>query len=247
MLNLEGQIAMVTGTRRLGRAVAAALARDGADVAVTWRSSRREAEEAAREVRASGRRALVLELDLGDPAAIEKAVAQVVAELGGVDILVNVASIYEKVPVERSGAEDWDRNMSANARGAFLCAKAVIPVMKRRGGGRIVNFADWLPASRRPRYMGYAAYYASKSAVIAMTEALALETARDGIRVNAIAPGPILPHHGITSAENDEVLRNTPMGRWGGEEAIVQAVRALLMCEFVTGETLRVDGGRHLR
>ncbi len=238
---------MVTGTRRLGRAVAAALARDGADVALTWRTARGEAEEAAAEVRASGRRALVLELDLGDADRIDQAVARIVAELGGVDILVNVASIYEKVPVDRIGAGDWDRNMTANARGAFLCARAVIPIMKRRGGGRIINFADWLPASRRPRYPGYAAYYASKAAIIAMTEALALETARDGIRVNAIAPGPILPHHGITTAENDEVLRNTPMGRWGGEEAIVQAVRALLMCEFVTGETLRVDGGRHLR
>ncbi len=238
---------MVTGTRRLGRAVAAALARDGADVAVTWRSARGEAEEAAAEVRASGRRALVLELDIEDAERIEQAVARIVAELGGVDILVNVASIYEKVSVDKSGAGDWDRNMTANARGAFLCARAVIPIMKKRGGGRIISFADWLPASHRPRYTGYAAYYASKAAVIAMTEALALETARDGIRVNAIAPGPILPHHGITAAENDEVLRNTPMGRWGGEEAIVQAVRALLMCEFVTGETLRVDGGRHLR
>jgi NAD(P)-dependent dehydrogenase (short-subunit alcohol dehydrogenase family) len=198
-------------------------------------------------VRAAGRRALVLELDLGDPDAVDRAVERVAADLGGVDILINVASIYEKVPVAQSGAADWDRNMDANARGAFLCSRAVIPLMKRRGGGRIINFADWLPASRRPRYPGYAAYYASKSAVIAMTEALALETARDGIRINAIAPGPIVPHHGITTAENDEVLRNTPMGRWGGVESIVQAVRALLMCEFVTGETLRVDGGRHLR
>jgi NAD(P)-dependent dehydrogenase (short-subunit alcohol dehydrogenase family) len=137
--------------------------------------------------------------------------------------------------------------MSANARGAFLCARAAAPHMRRRGGGRILNFADWLPASGRPRYVGYPAYYASKAAAVALTESLALELAADGILVNAIAPGPILPHEGITPEENAEVVKNTPLGRWGGEEAIVQAVLALLSCDFVTGEVLRVDGGRHLR
>lgn len=244
---LAGKVALITGTRRLGGAVGVALARDGADVALTWRSSREAAERAAAAAREAGRRALALQLDLASEEQVERAVGRVADELGGIDILVNVASIYEKVPLDESGAGDWDRNMSANARGAFLCARAVIPVMRRRGGGAIINFADWLPASRRPRYQGYPAYYASKAAVVAATEALALETAREGIRVNAVAPGPILPHEGITPEEDAEVRRNTPMGRWGGEEAVIQAVRALLMCEFVTGEVIRVDGGRHLR
>jgi NAD(P)-dependent dehydrogenase (short-subunit alcohol dehydrogenase family) len=246
-LNLDGKIALITGTRRLGAAVAVALATDGTDLALTYRESRREAEAAARTASEMDRRTLVIKVDVGSPPEVEAAVRQVTEKLGGVDILVNVASIYEKVPFDQSDAGDWDRNMIANARGAFLCARAVIPVMRGRGGGRIINFTDWTPASRRPRYKGFASYYTSKATVIAMTEALALETARDGILVNAIAPGPILPHHGITGAENDEVLRNTPLGRWGGEEAIVQAVRALLLCDFVTGEVLRVDGGRHLR
>ena len=247
MLNLEGQVALINGTRRIGGAVAVALAEDGADVALTWNTSREAAESAAGAVRQAGRRALPMQLDLGSERAVDAAVRRVVEELGGLDILVNVASIYERVPLDRSGAADWDRNMEANARGAYLCARAAVPAMRRRGGGSIINFSDWLPVSRRPRYPGYPAYYASKAAAVAMTEALALEVARDGIRVNAIAPGPILPHKGITKDENAEVLRNTPMGRWGGEEAIVQAVRALLMCTFVTGEVLRVDGGRHLR
>lgn len=245
--DLAGKVALITGTRRIGGAVGLGLARDGADVALTWRRSREPAEKAAAAVREAGRRALTLQLDVGSQEAVEQAVARVAADLGGIDILVNVASIYERVPLEASGARDWDRNMSVNARGAYLCSRAVIPEMRRRGGGSIINFADWLPASRRPRDRRYPAYYASKAAVIGVTEALALETAGEGIRVNAIAPGPILPHEGITAEEDAEVRRNTPMGRWGGEEAVVQAVRALLMCTFVTGEVIRVDGGRHLR
>jgi len=158
-----------------------------------------------------------------------------------------VASIYRKAPPDLSIAADWDENMGANARGAFLCAIAAAPHMRRRGGGRIINFADWLPVTHRPRYAGYPAYYVSKAAVVAATDALALDLAKDGIVVNAIAPGPILPHERTTPAENAEVLKNTPLGRWGGEESVVQAVLALLSCDFITGEVIRVDGGRHLR
>jgi NAD(P)-dependent dehydrogenase (short-subunit alcohol dehydrogenase family) len=186
-------------------------------------------------------------MDLANPAEIEWVVAEAAQSLGGIDVLLNVASIYHERPLGEADARDWDDNMNANARGAFLSARAAIPHMRRRGGGRIINFADWLPASRRPRYHGYASYYASKAAVVALTEALALELAADGILVNAIAPGPIVPPPGLSDAENAEVVRNTPLGRWGGEEAIVQAVLALLSCDFVTGEVLRVDGGRHLR
>ncbi len=243
----SGKVALITGTRRIGGKLAVALARAGADVALTYRNSREEAESAAREVAALGRRAICTRADLLDPQEVEAAVEKAAAALGGIDILLNVASLYRKAPLREAGFEEWDANMDVNARGAFLCARAVIPHMKRRGGGRIISFADWLPASGRPRYAGYPFYYASKAAVLALTEALALEVAADGILVNAIAPGPILPHSGITEAENAEVLRSTPLGRWGGMEAIVQAVLALLACDFVTGEVLRVDGGRHLR
>jgi NAD(P)-dependent dehydrogenase (short-subunit alcohol dehydrogenase family) len=246
-MELKGKAAFVNGTKRLGSAIAVALAQQGADVAVTWHRSRAEADEAARKIAALGRSGLSLELDLSSPQDVTAAVDRAAESFGGLDVLINVASIYRKVPLDKSGAEDWDANMSANARGAFLCARAAAPHMRRRGGGRILNFADWLPASGRPRYPGYPAYYASKAAAVALTESLALELAQDGILVNAIAPGPILPHEGITPEENAEVVKNTPLGRWGGEEAIVQAVLALLACDFVTGEVLRVDGGRHLR
>jgi NAD(P)-dependent dehydrogenase (short-subunit alcohol dehydrogenase family) len=246
-MDLAGKTAFVTGVRRIGSAIAVALAKAGTDVAVTYRNSREQAEGAARLIEAAGRRALVLRADLTQPGDVDSAVNGAADAFGGIDVLVNVASIYGTTPLGAADASDWDANMSANARSAFLCAQAAVPYMRRRGGGRIINFSDWTSASLRPRYLGYASYYASKSAVLALTQSLALELARDNILVNAIAPGPILPHEGITAEEDAEVRRNTPLGRWGGEQAIVQAVLALLSCDFVTGEILRVDGGRHLR
>src|SRR5262249_60239376 len=128
----------------------------------------------------------------------------------------------------------------------FLCSKAVVPLMRRVGGGRIVNISDWLAASGRPRYKGYSAYYVAKAAVKALTETLALELASDHILVNAIAPGPILAPPGTTDEEARTVEQATPLGRWGGEIEIAKAVLALVESDFITGETIRVDGGRHL-
>jgi NAD(P)-dependent dehydrogenase (short-subunit alcohol dehydrogenase family) len=132
-------------------------------------------------------------------------------------------------------------------RAAFLCARAAVPHMRRQGGGRIVNFSDWTARSGRPRYTGYVPYYVAKASVIALTEALALELAADNILVNAIAPGPILAPLDTTDEEFRAVERATPLGRWGGEIEIAKALIALLDSDYITGETLRVDGGRHLR
>jgi NAD(P)-dependent dehydrogenase (short-subunit alcohol dehydrogenase family) len=115
------------------------------------------------------------------------------------------------------------------------------------GGGNVIISVVWLSASSRPQYRGSAATYASMAAIIAATNAPALELAANNILVNAIAPGPIRAQKEISPEENDEVLRTTPLGRWWGDITVCQVVRALLMCDFVTGETLRVDGGRHLK
>ena len=111
----------------------------------------------------------------------------------------------------------------------------------------MINFSDWIAASGRPRYTKYLPYYVAKSGVIGLTEIQALELAKDGILVNAVAPGPILPPPGISDAEMEAVMKATPLGRWGGETEIAKAVRFLIETDFVTGEVIRVDGGRHVK
>ena len=119
--------------------------------------------------------------------------------------------------------------------------------MRRLRGGRIINFSDWVARSGRPRYPGYLTYYVAKAGVIGLTEALALELASDQILVNAIAPGPIVAPEGISDEEFSNVERATPLGRWGGELEIAKTVLSLVESDFITGETIRVDGGRHLK
>jgi NAD(P)-dependent dehydrogenase (short-subunit alcohol dehydrogenase family) len=119
--------------------------------------------------------------------------------------------------------------------------------MRRHGGGRIVNFSDWIAGSDRPQYLGYLPYYVAKAGVIALTEALSLELAASQILVNAVAPGPIVPPEGISDEDVRAVERATPLGRWGGAFEIAKAVLFLVETDFVTGETIRVDGGRHLK
>ncbi len=245
-MDLRGKAALVTGGRRLGAAVAAGLARRGADVALTFRRSRAAAEQTVAAIRALGVRGEAIEADLSDAAACERAVAHAAEAFARLDVLVHLASVYGARPLAEVTAADWDAQLAVDLRAVFLCARAAIPRMRAAGGGRIVTFADWVTASGRPRYRGYVPYYVAKAGVVALTEALALELARDGILVNAVAPGPILPPPELDQAEAAEVIRDTPLGRWGGEEEVVKAVLFLVETDFVTGETLRVDGGRHL-
>jgi NAD(P)-dependent dehydrogenase (short-subunit alcohol dehydrogenase family) len=158
-----------------------------------------------------------------------------------------MASVYSQRSFDELTLADWDAVVNIDLRAAFLCARAAVPHLRRQGGGRIINFSDWVAASGRPRYRGFVPYYVAKAGVKALSEALALELAPDNILVNAIAPGPILPPPGTTSEESQSVEDATPLGRWGGEMEIAKAVLALLDSDFITGETLRVDGGRHVR
>jgi NAD(P)-dependent dehydrogenase (short-subunit alcohol dehydrogenase family) len=246
-VDLTNTVALITGGRRIGLVVAEQLAQRGADVALGYARSRLAAEEAAAKVRAAGRRAAVVQADLTQPDACETLVNAVVAELGRLDILVNMASVYVKKPFDELRAADWNATVDVDLRAAFLCAHAAAPHMRRQGGGRIINFSDWLARSGRPRYKGFLPYYVAKGGVIALTEALAMELAEDNILVNAIAPGPILAPPETTDEELKTVADATPLGRWGGELEIAKGVLALIESDFTTGETIRIDGGRHVK
>jgi len=246
-VELTDKVALITGGKRIGAVVAEELARRGVDVALCYARSRPEAEATAARARALGRRATVVQGDLTQPAACEAVVEAAVAGLGRLDILVNMASVYAATPFEKLTAAIWDATVDVDLRAAFLCAHAAVPHMRRQGGGHIINFSDWLPRSGRPRYKEYLPYYVAKGGVIALTEAMALELAADNILVNAIAPGPILAPPGTSDEELEAVGDATPLGRWGGEIEIAKGVLALLNCDFVTGETVRIDGGRHVK
>jgi NAD(P)-dependent dehydrogenase (short-subunit alcohol dehydrogenase family) len=240
-------VALITGGKRIGAAVAKTLAAAGADIALVYNRSRDEADETAAAVRDSGRRAFIVQADVTSERACLDAVAATVAELGRLDILINMASLYAAKPFAELTSADWDRQLAVDLRASFLFSHAAAPHMRRAGGGRIINFADWIAASARPRYAGYTPYYVAKAGVKALTEALALELAADQILVNAIAPGPILAPPEMSQEESDAVVKSTPLGRWGGEDEIAKAVMFLVQSDFVTGETIRVDGGRHVR
>jgi NAD(P)-dependent dehydrogenase (short-subunit alcohol dehydrogenase family) len=245
-MQLDSRVLLITGAKRVGAAVAVAAARRGADVVVSYNRSRQEADDTVAAVRALGRRALAVEANVAEPAACAALVAAADREFGRLDVLVNMASVYTRVSFDDLDLDAWERQLAVDLRGAFLCARAAVPVMRRSGGGRIINFSDWVAASGRPRYKGYVGYYVAKAGAKALTEALALELAADHILVNAIAPGPILAPPGTTADESAAVEQATPLGRWGGPEEVAKAVLALVDSDFITGETVRVDGGRHL-
>ena len=245
-MTLTDRVALLTGARRMGDTIAEAIASRGGDVVLTYNRSKDDAESAAKIVRAAGRRALTVQADVSDAAACDALMREVEREFGRLDVLVCMASLYDSVPFDKLTPEAFDRQLSVDLRGTFLVARAAVPLMRRGGGGRIVTFSDWLVASGRPRYKGYLPYFVAKAGVKALTEALALELAADQILVNAIAPGPILAPPGTSDEEFASVERATPLGRWGGPGEIAKTILALIDSDFITGETIRVDGGRHV-
>ena len=246
-MRLTNTVALITGGKRIGLVVAEALAERGVSVAFSYARSKDEAESGVKSVETHGQRGIAVQADLSDPAACGALVGRTVEQLGRLDILINMASVYQQRPFDELTVDDWDRSIHVDLRAAFLCAHSAVPHMRSQGGGRIINFSDWLAKSGRPRYLGFLPYYVAKTGVIALTEALALELARHNILVNAIAPGPVLAPQGTTDEELRAVERSTPLGRWGGEHEIAKAILGLLDSDFITGETIRVDGGRHLR
>jgi pteridine reductase len=242
-MQLNDRVVWVTGAgRRLGREVALDLARRGAHVAVHYRTSEGPAREVAAAIESLGRRAALVPGDLCNVAEIRRIVGQIDRAFGRLDVLVNCASTFERVEVERIDEAGWDRALDANLKGPFFCALEAARLMRRGGqGGKIVNFADW--AAFRP-YRHYLPYMIAKGGVVTMTRALALELAPE-IQVNAVAPGPVLLPEGTTEQEKARIVRHVPLGRIGSPEDVTAAVAFLLEgSDYITGQVLCVDGGR---
>jgi len=245
-MRLQGKVALVTGAQQgIGRAIALAFAREGADIGVNYLDDRGAAEKVIQEVRGAGRRAVLVQSDVAQPAAVQAMVARVVGELGGLDVLVNNAGVYPRVPFLEMRESDWDLVLDVNLKGGFFCAQAAALAMIAGGRrGSVINMAS---QAIRGAVRGVH-YSASKGGVVAMTRAMALELAAHGIRVNAIAPGltdTAQPRYGNTEDELAEMGRAVPLGRMAQPEDIASVAVFLAGDEarHVTGQTVHVNGG----
>jgi NAD(P)-dependent dehydrogenase (short-subunit alcohol dehydrogenase family) len=248
-MRLRGKIALVTGAQQgIGRGIALAFAREGADVAVNYLDDRAAAEKVIREVCAAGRRAVLVQADVARPTDAQTMVAQVLSELGGLDVLVNNAGVYPRVPFLEMRETDWDLVLDVNLKGGFFCAQAAARAMVAAGRrGSIINMAS---QAIRGAVRGVH-YSASKGGVVAMTRATALELAPHGIRVNAIAPGltdTAQPRYGNNEEELAAMARAVPLGRMAQPDDIA-AVAVFLASDdarHVTGQTVHVNGGSYM-
>jgi pteridine reductase len=243
-MELAGRVALVTGGgRRLGRAMAAALAARGMTVAIHHHTSSAGARELRDEIAAAGGRGACFAADLTDAAAARALPGRVVAELGRLDVLVNSAAVMERLAFEETTPEAWDAILGLNLRAVFFCTQgAAAPLRAARG--KVVNLADLAGLEPWP---GFAAHSVSKAGVVMLTKVLARSLAPD-VTVNAIAPGAVLVPESYDAELRARLARSTPLDRLGSPADVVAALLYLLEGgDFVTGETLVVDGGRILR
>ncbi|HET8577118.1 MAG TPA: glucose 1-dehydrogenase [Methylomirabilota bacterium] len=246
-MKLSGKVALVTGgATGIGRAIVLALAREGAAVAVNYSKSADAARETAREAEKAGGRVITVRADVSRDAEVRAMIAQVVSELGGLDLLVNNAGWTRRVPhpqLEDLTDEIWDGVMGVNVRGAFYCVRAAVPHMARRGGGAVVNITSVAGFTGDGSSMAYAA---SKAALGTLTKSLARALAPQGIRVNAVAPGLLGTGFGggfITEELQQKRARVTPTGRLTTVDELADAVVFMLANGAMTGATAIVDGG----
>jgi pteridine reductase len=242
-VELAGRVALVTGAgRRVGRALAEALGRERMRVGVHFHASAGGAREAVAAIRESGGEGKTWQADLREALQCARLVDEVAGHFGGIDVLVNSAAIMVRTPLSEVTPATWDAIMAVNLRAPFFCAQAAAHHMKQAGGA-IVNIADLAGLEVWPAYVPHGV---SKAGVIHLTRSLARALA-PGIRVNAIAPGTVLLPDDWTDADGERLRRTTPLQRHGTPDDVVAAMLYLLTADYVTGETLVVDGGRHVR
>jgi 3-oxoacyl-[acyl-carrier protein] reductase len=243
MKALQGKVAIVTGASRgIGRAVALALAAEGASVAINYASSNAAAEALVVEIQAAGAEAIALQADVSKANQVESLVAAVMAKWGRVDVLVNNAGITRDTLLMRMDLEQWQGVIDLNLTGVFLCTKAISKIMLKQKSGRIVNISSVAGQIGNP---GQANYSAAKAGVIGFTKAVAKELASRNITVNAVAPGFITTDM-TEGLKADEILKFIPLGRYGQPEEIAGMVRFLASdpaAAYITGQTFNVDGG----
>jgi len=243
-MDLNGKVALVTGAgRRLGRAVALALAERGAILAIHYRNSRSDADATVAQIIAAGHRAQSFAADLERVSDIERLIAEVAATLGTIDVLINSASVFVRKPLVDISERDWDTNLDTNLKAPFFLSQLAGAAMRRKGAGKIINLGDW--AGLRP-YLNYIPYSVSKAGLIGLTRAMARALAPE-VQVNCIALGPVMPPHEYDAAELDRLRKATLTKRLGTPADVARAV--IFLCEgtdFATGSTLMLEGGRIL-
>jgi 3-oxoacyl-[acyl-carrier protein] reductase/pteridine reductase len=241
MMQIEGKTALITGgAHRVGGAITLALARAGANVVINYHHSVEAAEETAAEARRLDVAALPIRADVADHDQVRRMVEAATDRLGGVDILVNSASLWQQTPFPTDDVAAWQRVTRILIDGPFYCANMVAPTMLARGEGAIVNILDlsiWEP------WPGYTAHSVGKTAQLALTRQLALELA-PAVRANAVAPGLVLPPPGADRATVDRMAEEALLKRWGSAGDVAEAVLFLIRSDYITGEVIVVDGGQ---
>jgi len=242
-MDLNGKTALVTGGAvRVGKAIALALAAAGADVVINYHSSADAAIQTVAEIETLGRRALAVKADVSQGSQVQTLVDAAVARLGRLDVLVNSASLWRRTPWAELDEAAWDQLVDIALKGPFLCARAAAPHLTAHGDGAIINIVD---LSAIIPFRNYVPHSAAKAGLVNLTYSLAMELA-PAVRVNAIAPGPVLPPPEYTEQQVQAAARRTLLGRWGTAEDVAQAAVFLAQAPYITGVMLPVDGGERL-
>lgn len=243
-MDIKGKVAIVTGSaKRVGRAIALALASHGAHLIIHYRTSAQEAQDTVKQVRRYGVRSYAVKADISSALESRGIVLKTLEYFKRVDILVNSASLYEKSPFYKISEEDWDRHLNTNLKGVFFVSQEAAKIMVKQKSGKIVNIID--SDTNRP-YKDYLPYLVSKSGLVGLTYCLAKELVPH-VQVNGVSPGPVMMQKGWGEKIRRAIIRATPLKKIGDPKDIANAV---LFCvkgtDFMTGAIIPVDGGQHI-